>query len=110
MEYGTTRPKIVQIKYNMTDKIFELTKTKEGFGDITIITVGVISFIFPFVFNYRSGEREFDYNLKRVGNIIGYNKLSIELKIKIPAIFNYISTAFFRGIDCYLVRKIQSAS
>lgn len=64
-----------------------------GFGDRTIITVGVISAFFPVIYNVIHGRREIDKDLLRVADLFGYTPFKRLLKVEIPALMNYLLVA-----------------
>jgi len=64
-----------------------------GFGDVTIITVGIITAFFPVVYNIIHGLREVNTNLIHLGDILQYNYFQKLTIIKLPAIMNYLLIA-----------------
>lgn len=64
-----------------------------GFGNNTIILVGIITAFFPVVYNIIHGMKEINRELLDIGKIFEYNSFELLFKIKIPAIMNYIVVA-----------------
>jgi ABC-type nitrate/sulfonate/bicarbonate transport system permease component len=64
-----------------------------GFGDITIISVGVISAFFPVVYNIIHGSREIKQDLLHLSDLLNYNSLQKLHRVRIPSIMNYLLIA-----------------
>jgi ABC-type nitrate/sulfonate/bicarbonate transport system permease component len=64
-----------------------------GFGDITIISVGILTAFFPVVYNIFHGIRESDKSIVFLGDLFEYNFIEKMIKINIPAIMNYLVIA-----------------
>jgi len=61
-----------------------------GFGDKTINTVGALTAFFPALYNSYQGMKAIDKNLLRVSRMLEYKPILTALKVKIPAISNYL--------------------
>jgi len=61
-----------------------------GFGDPTIITIGIIVAFFPIVYNAAIGVRSIDKNHVNAAKIMGAKKKHLFLKIYLPHSFTYI--------------------
>lgn len=61
-----------------------------GFGDKTIITVGALIAFFPALYNSNQGMKAIDKNLLRVSRMLEIKPVSTALRVKIPAISNYL--------------------
>jgi ABC-type nitrate/sulfonate/bicarbonate transport system permease component len=55
-----------------------------GFGDPTIVTIGIIIAFFPIVYNAAMGVRSVDKNLVNAAKIMGARKKDIFLKVYLP--------------------------
>lgn len=64
-----------------------------GFGDITIISVGIITAFFPAVFYVVFGMKSIDKNLINVAKILEISGWKSIIHVKIPAIMNYLIVA-----------------
>lgn len=64
-----------------------------GFGDVTIISVGIITAFFPVVYNIIHGIREINRDLINLSDLLNYNIFEKLIRIKIPSIMNYLLIA-----------------
>ena len=64
-----------------------------GFGDKTIILVGIITAFFPVLYNVLYGLKEIDKNLINISKTFEYSFLEELIMVKLPAIMNYLTIA-----------------
>ena len=64
-----------------------------GFGDKTIIAVGIITAFFPVLYNVLYGLREIDKNLINISRTFECSFLEELIMVKLPAIMNYLTIA-----------------
>lgn len=69
-----------------------------GFGDPTIITIGIIVAFFPIVYNTSMGVRSIDSQLIKAGEIMGAKKRDLILKIYLPHSLSYIIIGIKLGL------------
>jgi len=69
-----------------------------GFGDPTIITIGIIVAFFPIVYNAAMGVRSIDKNHVNAAKIMGAKKKHLFLKIYLPHSFTYIINGIKLGL------------
>lgn len=69
-----------------------------GFGNPTIITVGIIAAFFPIFYNTASGVRSVDQNLVRAAEIVGANARQKFLKVYLPGAAAHILTGLKLGL------------
>lgn len=60
-----------------------------GFGNPTIITVGILTAFFPGLYNTIHGIKAIDKNLIKVTEMLEYSSISKFYKVTLPAISNY---------------------
>jgi ABC-type nitrate/sulfonate/bicarbonate transport system permease component len=63
-----------------------------GFGNSTILAVGILTAFFPMVYNVQHGLREVDPNLVNLGKTMEFSPARMFLGIRLPAIMNFIVT------------------
>lgn len=61
-----------------------------GFGDRTIIAVGILTAFFPVVYNLLHGFKDVDRSLLRTADILEYSSVKKLFKVEIPSMMNYI--------------------
>lgn len=71
-----------------------------GFGNPTIITIGIIVAFFPIVYNTAMGVRSIDKQLVRAAKIMGANRKTIFMRVYLPSSAAYI----FNGVKLGLAR------
>lgn len=64
-----------------------------GFGDRTIILVGIITAFFPVMYNIYHGLKEIDKNFLNLGDLFEYGLFEKIIRIKLPSIMNYMLIA-----------------
>lgn len=64
-----------------------------GFGNITIISVGILTAFFPVTYNILHGYKEIKQNLLDLGDVLSYTPFQKFWFINIPSIFNYLLLA-----------------
>lgn len=64
-----------------------------GFGDKTIILVGIITAFFPAMYNIYHGLKEIDKNILHLGDLLDYTGFEKIIRIRLPSIMNYILIA-----------------
>jgi len=61
-----------------------------GFGDRTIISIGVITAFFPALYNMLHGLKAVNKNILRVGDLLEFSSIRKFFQIYIPAASNYL--------------------
>ncbi|MCD6108944.1 MAG: ABC transporter permease [Thermoplasmata archaeon] len=69
-----------------------------GFGDSTILTIGIIVAFFPIVYNVSTGVRSVDKNLVNAARIMGGDRKTIFLKVYLPSSTPYLVTGLKLGL------------
>jgi len=69
-----------------------------GFGNPTILTIGIIVAYFPIVYNVATGVRSVDKNLVNAARIMGADKKTIFLKVYLPSSAAYLMTGLKLGL------------
>ena len=69
-----------------------------GFGDPTILSIGIIVAFFPIVYNSAIGVRSIDKNHVNAAKIMGANKKHLFLKVYLPHSFTYIIIGIKLGL------------
>ncbi len=69
-----------------------------GFGDPTIITIGIIVAFFPIVYNAAMGVRSIDKNHVNAAKIMGAGKKHLFLKVYLPHSLTYIINGIKLGL------------
>jgi len=64
-----------------------------GFGDKTIVLVGIITAFFPVIYNVTHGIKAIDKNLINLAKLLEYSGPKALLMVRIPAIMNYLLIA-----------------
>jgi len=64
-----------------------------GFGDRTIIMVGIITAFFPVIYNVTHGIKTIDRNLMHLARLLEYSGPRLLIYVRIPAIMNYLLIA-----------------
>jgi len=71
-----------------------------GFGDVTIVTLGIISAFFPVVYSTMAGVRSVDRQMVRAARIMGASRLKTITAVYLPWAAGYV----FNGIKIGLAR------
>jgi len=69
-----------------------------GFGDPTIITLGIVATLFPVLYNTAAGVRSIDPQLVRAAQIMGANKALVLFGIYLPWSASYLLTGIKLGL------------
>lgn len=71
-----------------------------GFGDFTIVSLGVLSAFFPVVYTTVSGVRSVDHQLVRAAEMMGASRLGVLRSVYLP----WAATYVFNGVKLGLAR------
>ncbi len=69
-----------------------------GFGDSTIVALGIIATLFPVLYNTASGVRSIDLQLTRAARIMGAGRVTILFNVYLPSAAGYLLTGIKLGL------------